>query len=114
MNRSVAVFALISALFLVFIGISQPSMAQGKKSPPTFAEIDSNGDGMIDPQEFAAHQDERMASNSAGRGGQGNKGQGKPAAGQSGQGKADAREAMFSQLDQDGDGCLVIDEFVDR
>lgn len=97
----------VPLLLLVSLG-SSGVLAQGM-SPPAFSDLDTNGDGVIDADEFAKHQAARMSERHGKASGQG-KGQG--------QGKGHGKHGGYRQgapaygeLDLDGDGCINAEEF---
>lgn len=94
-----------AALLLGATGV----MAQGM-SPPAFADLDLNGDGMIDADEFAKHQAARMSErhgNASGKGQGYGMGQGK----QGGAGRSGKGVPAYGDIDLDGDDCISAEEF---
>ncbi len=102
--KSTAKF-LVPLLLVVGLG-SSDILAQGM-SPPAFADLDTNGDGVIDADEFAKHQAARMSERHGQAQGKGQgKGQGHGKHGGAGQGAP-----AYGELDLDGDGCIDAGEF---
>jgi hypothetical protein len=108
---------LLPVLLMAGLG-SGAVLAQGM-SPPAFSDLDTNGDGVIDADEFAQHQAARMSERHGKGSGQG-KGQGKGyGEGQvQGQGKGHGKHGgsgkgapAYGELDLDGDGCINAEEF---
>jgi hypothetical protein len=75
------------------------------ENAPTFADIDTDGDGRLTEGELKAMHEKRMAQ----RQGQG-MGQGKGHGGQHGKGHGGRGMASFDEIDANGDGCIDRDE----
>ena len=89
-----------TALLLGATGV----MAQGM-SPPSFTDLDLNGDGAIDADEFAKHQAARMSERHGKASGKGQgKGQGQ------GHGMGQGIPA-YGDIDLDGDDFISAEEF---
>ena len=90
--------------------------AMEAKAEAMYARIDSNADGLISAEEFAAHQPERSGHGDKGRRWhQGVPGRGEPGVRQSDPARHAAFEAeLFKAMDQDGNGSLSAAEFADR
>lgn len=90
---------LVTTVFL--LGSVSALQAQGKgqgkgqPSPAAFTDLDGNGDGMVSPDEFAAHQAQRMAERGGAQGMQKNQG----------------ARPTFADIDSNGDGVIAPDEF---
>jgi len=102
----------------IFLAGADSVQAQGRSaSPPSFSDIDTNGDGVIDAEEFAANRAARMGSRQGMQGqgqkgqGQGQKGQGQGMGGQGQSGGRGARMPTYADLDTDADGCVSPEEF---
>ena len=76
---------------------------KGAANAPVFSDIDTNGDGKLDAEEFAAGRDRHMKKMKQQYGGQG-KGKGM-------HGGHGMNMPTFSDLDLDGDGCINAEEF---
>jgi len=112
----------ISPLFAcALMGFTAGATAQNM-SPPAFTDLDLNGDGMIDADEFAKHQAARMSErhgNTSARGpgrgqgkGQGT-GQGRSDGGtmQRGAGRSGQGVPAYGDIDLDDDDCISAEEF---
>jgi len=85
-------------LFLVLAGalaLTAPAFAQGKPTPPSFSDIDVNGDDAISVDEFNTARAERIAKRAQ---------QGRRM-------KHVADAPSFGDIDSDGDGSVSRDEF---
>lgn len=87
------------------LALAAPTMAEEgkhhmhhKHQMPTYADIDANGDGGVDADEFTAFHAARMAEHAA-----------------EGRKMKHAKDApTFADLDLDGDGNLSADEFAEH
>ena len=103
----------ISALILAAV-FACPLQASEHMSPPAFSDIDANGDGVIDAEEFGQHQAARMAERHGGKAGQGKgkgDGKGKGMGHGQGSGKGHGSPPAYGELDLDGNGCIDATEF---
>ncbi len=94
---------------LLVLGLGSGSVLAQQMSPPAFSDLDTNGDGVIDADEFAKHQAARMSERHGKGGGYGKgpgQGQGHGKHGGSGMGAP-----AYGELDLDGDGCINAEEF---
>ena len=102
---------------LLVVGLGSGGVLAQQMSPPAFSDLDTNGDGVIDADEFAKHQAARMSERHGKASGQG-KGQGKNYGRALGQGKGYGKHGgagmgapAYGELDLDGDGCINAEEF---
>lgn len=114
--------SLMVGAILALAGSSLPALAQppgggpgGRFQPPTFADLDGNGDGKIVQEEFDTRMQKRMDAMGRGPGGGAGgrpAGPGGPPGGYGGpRGGPGAPGGMFASWDTNGDGAVTEEEF---
>jgi hypothetical protein len=83
---------------------------RGAATAPGFADLDTNKDGKLSPEELAQGQQQRM-QNRPGPGGAGPGGGMGPG---SGMGRGRANMPTFADIDTNHDGCISPDEFAEH